>query len=339
MAYDDRHFNNGIMRKISKNDPHVFEYFYIGSDKSVTQEDLDRIKHLRIPPGWKSVWINNNPDSAIQAIGVDSKGRKQYRYHQIHIKKAEEEKFIRLYHFSQKIEKFRKKLMIDAKKPLYQKDSIIATMLLLVYDYYFRVGKEVYARENKSYGISSMRKKHIKIINGVVHFKFKGKSSQRLDYVIRNPFYLNQVSMLLKLDGDRLFQYTTTDRFGKYRIYPINDKDLNDYIKEHLGEEFTIKDFRTYGANYHFVRALLQVTKKNIPDTNSAIKKNIIRATTITAKFLKHTKAISKKSYVNNYIIELYQNDPEYFIARVDEQPELILSDLLHKFIKDVIEI
>lgn len=329
------HADNGITRIRDKDNN--FEYFYIDNGKKVNASDLDRIKRLRIPPAWESVWINVNPDSAIQAYGIDSKGRKQYRYHQIHVQQAEEQKFIRLYHFSQKIAAFRKKLIIDAKGKLYEKDTIIALMLLLVYDYYFRVGKEVYARENGSYGISSLRKKHVKIDNGVVHFRFKGKSNQKLDFTIRNPFYLNQIAMLLKLDGDRLFQYTTVDRFGNNKVYPVTDKDLNEYIKMHMGDDFTIKDFRTYGANYHFVRALQQVTKKNRPTSNKVIKKNIRRAVEITAKFLRHTQTISKKSYVNNYIIEVYQNDPDYFIQRLDNPPEEVLKELLHNFIKEII--
>jgi len=332
--YDIVNYNNGIIRK--KGD-HSYEYSYVSTKSPVTDKDLQRIKLLKIPPAWTNVWISRDTESPIQATGYDSKGRKQYKYHLIHIGKAEKQKFIRLSHFSSKIEKFRKKLIVDAHKPLYEKDAVVATMLLLVYDYYFRVGKEIFARENKSYGISSMRKKHVKIINHVVHLKFKGKSNQRLDYVIKNQFYVNQIMMLLKLEGDRLFQYTTTDRFGKYRIYPVSDKDLNDYIKNNMGDEFTIKDFRTYGANFHFIRALLQVTIKQTPGNSRSIKKNLIKAITITAKFLKHTKTISKKSYVNNYIIDFYQNHPDYFVRRKDDKPEEVMNDLLHKFIKEVI--
>ena len=335
MSYDERHFFDGIFREKTADG---FIYSYIDTKEEITKRDLDRVNKLRIPPAWTNVWVSRDPESSIQVVGTDAKGRKQYRYHQVHIDLAEKDKFFRMYHFIKSIPKLDKIVSQHNNLPMYEKNRILSLMIQMIEDYNMRVGKEVYARENKSYGISSLRKKHVKFGPGVVYLDFKGKSNQRLRFTIANDFYISSIKMLMKLEGDHLFQYISTDEDLNEKIMIVRERDLNKYVQEFMGEEFTVKDFRTYGANKAFINALLNETKKRTPKNRKTIKKNIVNAIKSTARQLKHTGAVSKKSYVLNFAIELYQNDPEFFVENKNEDPTNILLRLLKLYEKNVME-
>ncbi|BCS82937.1 DNA topoisomerase 1b [Cotonvirus japonicus] len=335
MSYDEKHLLEGIYRQ---KEGDKFMYYYVDNNQPVTDADIERINKLRIPPAWINVWVARDPESPIQAIGTDVKGRKQYRYNDVHIQVAEKDKFKRLYDFIEAMPKLDKILAKHNNLPFYNKNRIISLMLQMVKDYNMRVGKEVYARQNKSYGISSLRKKHVKIHPGHIILDFKGKSNQRLHYNIKNDFYVDSIKMLMKLDGDRLFQYISVDEDGNEKIMRVTDRDLNKYIQEYMGQEFTIKDFRTYGANMYFIQALLSETRKRTPKNRKTIKKNLANAIKKTAKELKHTGAVSKKSYVMNYAIELYQNNPDFFVENKNEDPIDFLLKILRLYKKDVLD-
>lgn len=336
MSYDVRHFQEGIARK--KTADKGFVYYYIDNGKEVTQKDIERISKLKIPPNWTDVWVSRDPSSSIQAIGMDAKGRKQYKYHNVHIETVEKEKFARMYEFIKSMPKLEKIMLKHNELPIYDKNRVISLMLQMVRDYHMRVGKEVYAKKNKSYGISSLRKKHVKLEAGVIYLNFKGKSNQRLRFTIKNDFYVRSIKLLLKLDGENLFQYVNQGDENRERILKISDRDLNAYIHEHMGVDFTIKDFRTFGANWYFIKALLNETKKRRPKNRKIIKKNIVNAFRVTAKQLKHTGAVAKKSYVLNFALELYQNDPDFFIKRKDSDPGEVLLELLNLYKKKILK-
>ena len=330
-SYDVRNYNDGILRKkVGDN----FEYFHISTNKSISKSDLDRIIKLKIPPKWDNVWISNDPKSDIQVVGIDEKGRKQYKYHELHIKEAEKSKFLNLIDFIKALPILNNIIAKHKNLPVYDKKRVIATMLILVKKLHIRVGKEQYARENKSYGISSLKKTHVKINGDLVQMNFKGKSNQRLNYTIRDNDIKNHIQMLLKLDGEKLFQYIDLDETIKKIAYT----DLNEYIQEYMGKNFSVKDFRTYAANYHFVENIIDETKKRSPKNPKIIKKNLFNALKKTAHYLRHTKAISKKSYVMNFCIEMYQNNPQYFIEKQDNNIDDILLDLLRLYKKNIIK-
>lgn len=333
MSYDQKNFINGISRKLVNGE---FYYYYIDSKKPVSKKDMERIRQLKIPPAWTDLWVSRDPNSAIQAIGKDMKGKKQYRYHTTHIKNAEKEKFLRLQKFIKSMPKLNRVIGIHSKLFIYERSKVISLMLQLVSEYHMRVGKEVYAKENKSYGISSLRKKHVKTEGQKIILKFRGKSKQKLRYTITDPEYINSINMLLKLDGDNLFQYVMKDEYGKDKIYKITDRDLNKYIQSYMGEEFTIKDFRTYGANLYFMKSILSETKKRTPKNKKVIKKNLINAIKSTAKQLKHTKAVSKKSYIMNFAIEMYQEDPQFFVDNKNTDPVDFLNLILKMYISTI---
>jgi DNA topoisomerase-1 len=333
-SYDERNYSSGIYRV--KTDSNKFEYFFVSTDKPISQIHLKRIHKLRIPPAWINVWISSDPLTTIQVIGTDTKGRKQYIYNEIHIKEAEKQKFLRLIDFIKRIPILDKSLEKDLSLPIYSKNRVIVTMLYIVKKVHMRVGKEQYARTNKSYGISSLKKKHVFISSNykddVIRFRFKGKSNQRLSYTLYDHEIKRHIHILLKLEGDKLFQYIDEHNY----IRKVSDTDLNEYIKENMGEQFTIKDFRTYAANLYFIETLLRETRKRTPKNQKIIKKNIKIAFMKTAKHLKHTKSISKKSYVMNYILDLYQSSPIYFIERKHSNSNRVLLELLQNYKKQI---
>ena len=328
-SYDIKNYKDGIFRK-EINDK--FKYFYIKNDKEVTKKDLDRIKKLGIPPAWENLWISIDPKSKIQAVGIDSKGRKQYRYHNDYIEIAEKKKFLRLYDFIKALPVLQTYIDKHSKLNIYDKFKVITTMLKIIKLTYMRVGKEQYARENKSYGISSLKKTHMNINGDIIKFNFKGKSKQRLNYILINHDIKNHLQILEKLEGEKLFQYIDSDN----KVKKITDSDLNEYIQTFMGVNFSVKDFRTYAANFHFISSLLSETKKRLPKNDKIKKKNILKSLKKTAKFLKHTKSISKKSYVMNFIIELYMNNPSYFISKKYDNTNDILLDLLKLYKKSI---
>lgn len=330
-SFDIRNYEEGITRKPDENNPGRFIYYYIKDNKQVSEKEQTRINKLKIPPAWTNLWVASDENSHIQAVGIDEKGRKQYRYHQEHIEKAELEKFVRLIDFIKAMPKLDSAMKRDKKLDFYCLNRVIVTMLEIVRETHMRVGKEQYARENKSYGISSLKKSHVSIKGDIINFDFKGKSKQQLHYSLFNPEIKSHIEQLLKLEGEKLFQYIKQDTKN---ILKVNYVDINEYIQKNMGEDFSIKDFRTYAANFHFVRALQNETRKHLPKDKLTIKKNILKALKTTAKYLKHTHTISKKSYVANYAIELYQKNPEYFIERKVQDTDSLVLDILQNYKK-----
>lgn len=331
-SYDEKNYMTGITRKKINNH---FEYFYIKDNSTISKKDLERINKLGIPPAWENVWISPDSKSSIQVVGTDSKGRKQYRYNQKHIEKAEQKKFLRLYDFINALPKLERVMKKHEKLGPYNKERVIVSMLIIIRELHMRVGKEVYARENKSYGVSSLKKIHMKFDGDKILFRFKGKSNQKLFYSLDNEKLKNHLKLLLKLEGDKLFQYI--DENNKVRA--VTDTDLNGYIQQWMGPEFTAKDFRTYAANHYFIKALLKETKKRYPKDPKIMKKNILAAIKSTAFYLRHTRAISKKSYVINFAVNLYQNNPDFFVQRKEMDPNNVLLEILQLYKKKIIKI
>lgn len=345
MAFDDKQKQKkkGIYRVKyeDKNDldkkgnPKVkFNYFYYKNDKLVTDEDQIRINKLGLAPAYEDVWVSEDPKSKIQATGMDAKGRKQYRYNQKHIAEANINKFLRLYKFIKSIPKLNEAIGIDSKSALYSKYRTITVMLNIIKELNMRVGKEIYAQKNKSYGVSSLKKSHVKINEDklVAKFNFKAKSNKQVQYTLDNHDIVKELIELMKLDGEKLFQYKTENG----TIQRVTDVDLNQYIQDKMGKGFSAKDFRTYAANFYFIKALLKETKARNPVTQKIAKKNISLAQDNTAFYLRHTKSISKKSYTMDLIRDTYMNDPDYFIQNKNKQSLTVLLDLL-KIFKDKI--
>ncbi len=332
IAFDEKNYEKGIERiKSGKS----FVYRYIRNGQIVSSQDKKRIDKLRLPPAWTSVWISADPKSSIQAVGIDNKNRKQYRYHEKHVERSEQQKFLRMLEFIKAIPKLEKAMGRHENLGPYDKNRVIASMLTIVRELHMRVGKEVYARTNKSYGVSSLRKIHMNIEGDMIKFRFKGKSNKRLSYSLTDKLLARHLRLLLRLEGNRLFQYIDENN----KVLPVTDMDLNRYIQTHMGNQFTVKDFRSYAANYYFIKTLLSETRKRTPKNPKAIKKNIINALKSTAYYLRHTKAISKKSYVLSFARSMYERAPEWFIDRKDNDADDVLLDILQLYKKYVLKL
>ena len=307
-----------------------FKYYHLINDKPVSDEEQLRINKLGLAPAYEDVWVSDDPNSKIQATGIDAKGRKQYRYTQLHVADAGTDKFLRLYKFIKVIHKLNEALDADIKGELYSKNRTIAIMLNIVKELNIRVGKECYAKTNKSYGISSMKKSHIKIDENKLIFKFnfKAKSNKQVQYTLSNKEIVQELIYLMKLDGEKMFQYKTQSN----DILKVSDVDLNQYIQSNIGKEFTCKDFRTYAANFYFVKALIKETRNRNPIDQKTAKKNLSLAQENTAYYLRHTKSISKKSYTMDLIRDIYMTNPDYFIQNKNKQPLTVLIELLKMF-------
>ena len=307
-----------------------FKYFHLSDDRPVSEEEQERINKLGLAPAYIDVWVSDDINSKIQATGIDAKGRKQYRYTQIHIAESGTDKFLRLYKFIKVIHKLNDALDADIVSELYSKNRTISIMLNIVKELNIRVGKECYAKSNKSFGISSMKKSHVKIDENklIAKFNFKAKSNKQVQYTLTNKDIVKELILLLKLDGEKLFQYKTSNE----DIIKVSDVDLNQYIQSNIGKEFSCKDFRTYAANFYFVKALIKETRNRNPTNQKIAKKNLSLAQENTAYYLRHTKSISKKSYTMDLIRETYMNNPDYFIQNKNKQPLTILIELLKMF-------
>lgn len=295
----------GIYRKEYKEKGKiVFRYYYYKNNREVSEKDYKRIKKLGIIPSYRDVWISENEKDKLQAYGYDNNGKKQYRYNEEFVKEMTKKKFERIVLLIEKLPKLKRVIKKDRELDIKEKDKVISLMIELLLEYHMRIGKEEYAKNNKSYGLASLKRRHVKKEGKVIRIKYMGKSKQEIEYIVEKKRYVEDIKRLLKREGkesDNIFRYGD----GKKITY----KDVNEYIKRKIGE-FSAKDIRTYAANYRFVSALKRMRE---PENEKEIRENIKRAYEITAERLRHTKNISKKSYVMDIIEEMYRENPIYF--------------------------
>ena len=278
------------------------KYFsYVGVDGKPIHdpEELRRIKSLAIPPAWTDVWICPVPDGHIQATARDAKGRKQYRYHPRWREVRDETKFSRMIAFGQALSALRERVDQDLKLPGLPREKVLATVVRLLETTLIRVGNAEYARDNRSYGLTTMRDKHVDITGTTVHFAFKGKSGKKHTIDIKDRRLANIVKRCKDLPGYELFQYI--DDQGQKQ--DVDSADVNAYLREITGQDFTAKDFRTWAAT---VLASLALQELDPSDSDTGVKKNIVRAVENVAESLGNTPAICRKCYIHPAVIDAY---------------------------------
>ena len=217
--------------------------FVTKSGKLVPQKSIDRIKKLSIPPAWVDVSISKFPGNYIQAIGTDAKGRKQYIYRASWVKKNQEKKFDQMIMFGERLPFLREAVKNHMKEGNLSQNRVIATVVWLLEHTFIRVGNKLYAEVNESYGLTTMREKHLKLRGDKVMFNFKGKSGVYHELDIINPTVAKTIRECLDLPGYEIFHYLDAD--GNKRI--VSSDDVNNYLKTHTGADFSAKDFRTWG--------------------------------------------------------------------------------------------
>jgi DNA topoisomerase I len=268
---------------------------------------LNRIKSLVIPPAWKDVWISKDSLSHIQVTGRDARGRKQYKYHSDWNTASNNKKFNKLNIFGQRIASFRRKINQDLTKPALPKDKIIAATIKLMEETHIRVGNDAYAKENKSYGLTTIRNKHVKVKGSAIQFYFRGKSGVINTASLQDPRLSKIIRRCKDLPGEELFGYV--DENGK--AHDIRSDDINGYIRQHFGEEISAKDFRTWGASRYATEILLKMKDiKELSDT--AWKKRQCEIIKNTARALMNTVAVCRKYYVHPAIFAAARNGSLY---------------------------
>jgi DNA topoisomerase-1 len=263
------------------------------------QTTLDRIRALAIPPAWEDVWICPSPQGHIQATARDAKGRKQYRYHTRWREVRDETKYSRMLEFAHALPKIRRRVKADLKLPEIPREKILATIVRLLETTFIRVGNEEYARTNKSFGLTTMRTRHVDVSGSTLKFQFRGKSGKHHSITLTDPRIAKIIKRCQDLPGQELFQYL--DEAGETQT--INSADVNGYLREIAEEDFTAKDFRTWAGTILAACALVAFEES---DSETQAKKNIVAAIQEVADHLGNTPAVCRKCYVHPAILEAY---------------------------------
>lgn len=275
-----------------------FHYFY--NDIPIkNKKEIAYFNSLRIPPAWQDVKIAKGRRARIQATGVDKAGRLQYIYNPAFRAKQEKEKFERILRFAEALPKMRRTTAEHLAHSKLDKEKVLATIVRLMDKAYFRIGNEVYARENQSYGLTTLRSKHTDVKGDTIIFDFVGKSGQDQLKEVTDKKLAQVIKKLDELPGYEIFKYWGDDG----ELHDIHSTDVNEYIKDIMGEEFSAKDFRTWGGTV-LASALLASSQR--PDTVRERKKEVTDCIKNVASKLGNTPAITRSSYVDPRIISAY---------------------------------
>jgi DNA topoisomerase-1 len=274
---------------------------YLGPDGKPVHDPAvrERIRRLAIPPAWRDVWICALAHGHLQASGRDSKGRKQYRYHARWREVRDEAKYGRMAAFAQALPRVRARTEADLVRPGLPREKIVATVVRLLEATLIRVGNEEYARSNGSYGLTTLRDSHVGVSGSKLEFRFRGKGGKEHVVGIQDRRLSRIVKRCQDLPGYELFQYLDED--GERRA--IESADVNAYLREVTGEDFTAKDFRTWAGTVLAAGALREMAAA---DALRHAKRNVVRAIEAVATRLGNTPAICRKCYVHPVVIDAY---------------------------------
>ncbi len=276
-------------------------FAYLDPDrKAITDKAvLERIRSLAIPPAWTDVWISPRPRGHLQATGRDTKRRKQFRYHPKWTALRDADKFSRLIGFCAVLPKIRRRVTRDLGRPGLDHDKVVATIVRLMETTLIRVGNEEYAQQNGSYGLTTLRSRHAKVQGGTVRLRFKGKSGKEVEAEVADRRIARIIRRLQDLPGQELFSYVGSDG----ERLTISSQDVNDYLRETTGEDYTAKDFRTWAGTVLAAVALRQVEGF---DSETEAKRNVVAAIDRVARRLGNTRAVARRSYVHPAVVDAY---------------------------------
>ena len=268
-----------------------WQYFDAQGKRIADRDEIDRLNAIGLPPAYRDAWFCPDPNGHIQAIGYDDRGRKQYRYHGGFREKQEAAKYDRCRSFGKALPKLRKKVEADLRKRSLSRDTVVAAVVRLLDIGRIRVGNEAYAQTNKSYGATTLRNRHARVAGRTVRMRFRAKSGIERELKITDNSLSRIVRRCQDLPGQHLFQYLN----GDGEPHPVSSTDVNDYIREATGEDFTAKHFRTWSAS---AIAFAQICAAG----EEGVGLNAMLAP--VAEALGNTPAISRKSYVHPALIE-----------------------------------
>ncbi len=290
---------------------------YVNPDGSPLRDKatLARIKSLVIPPAWTDVWICANANGHLQATGRDARGRKQSRYHPRWREVRDETKYERMRLFGEALPTIRKRVERDLALPGLPREKLLAALVRLLETTFIRIGNEEYARENKSYGLTTMRNRHVDVDGSTVRFKFKGKSGVQHTIGLKDRRLAGIIKRCLDLPGYELFQYLDED--GTH--HSVDSADVNAYLAEITNDHFTAKDFRTWAGTV-LACSLLREFEQFGSETEA--KRNVVAAIKTVAKHLGNTPSVCRKCYVHPAVLETYLGGElaRAFEERVEEE-------------------
>src|SRR5580698_7401731 len=281
-----------------------FRYITPENRRLEAEKDLRRIASLAIPPAYRDVWISLTPRGHLQATGRDARGRKQYRYHSEWRELRDSAKFERMVAFGEQLSKLRRILQRDLSVPGLPREKVLAVVVTLLDATRIRVGNSEYARDNKSFGLTTLRNRHVTFIrDGRAVLNFRGKGGVQHEILIDDKRIAKIVRRCKEIPGQHLFQYINDDG----QRCPIDSGQVNDYLREAMGDDFTAKDFRTWGATLH---AITLLARTPLPETPSehALKKKIAEVVKQVAAELRNTPAVCRKSYINPAVFDSWRS-------------------------------
>ena len=288
----------GITRQLIRG---KWGYFDPDGNRITDRDEIDRLNKIALPPAYTDAWYCPHANGHIQATGRDAKGRKQYRYHDDYRARQDKKKYSGTLEFGAALPRLRRKVEADLKKKALSRDAVLAAVVRLLDTNFIRVGNEQYAKENKSFGATTLRTRHVRKVGGKLMVRFKGKHGITHELPIGDTRLKRIVSRCQELPGQNLFQFV--DENGE--PCPISSADVNDYIREGTGGDFTAKNFRTWGAS---VIAFEQMLEAQEEDRRKVSLKTVLEP---VAEALGNTPAISRKSYVHPTLIEAARDDPK----------------------------
>jgi DNA topoisomerase-1 len=298
--------HHGIRREGSKESG--FSYRTPGGGQIKDEKTLARIQKLRIPPAWREVRIAPKEPAPLQAVGVDKKGRTQYLYHSKFRAQREEAKFKRVVEFGESLPRLRSRVRADLKKPELERDKVLATMIRLIDQGFFRVGNDKSAKSESTYGLSTVHGSHVKVSGSDVKFDYVGKWRKKQEKSIRDPEVAKIVEKLKSMKGPELFKFVS----GK-RLVDVKDRHVNDYIQSIVGENFTAKDFRTWAGT---LLCSIALAMEGQGKSKTERKRKVRKAIVATAEKLGNTPAVCRSSYICPRVLDEYMEGKPFEMLR-----------------------
>ena len=274
-------------------------FYYLAADGGKIGDDITigRIRALAIPPAWTDVWISPEPDGHIQATGRDAKGRKQYRYHERWALCRDDVKFSSLAAFAEALPLLREAVDRDLRRRGLPRERVVASVIWLLDNTMIRIGNPAYARDNKSFGLTTLKSRHVEVDGSSLRFDFKGKSGKEWRLKLVDRRIARVVRTIQELPGQHLFQYL--DEEGARRM--VRSDDVNDYMREAMDVDFSSKHFRTWGGTVHAATLLAQTP---LPETTAARKRTLNEMVDAVAARLGNTRSVCRTCYIHPRVIE-----------------------------------
>jgi len=276
-----------------------FRYLDSQGRRITAPDRLERIEALKIPPAWKDVWISPRPGAKLQATGVDAAGRRQYLYHPAYRAQQEQAKYDKLVRFAERLPDLREAMSQHLAGEQFSWEWTSALAVRLINLGWFRVGSERYTKRHRTFGITTLNKNHVTVRGSRVSFRYRGKHSVLVHTALVDEELAACMRVMVGLQGGRrLFRYRADQE-----TFNLTDRKLNEYIQEHMGEEFTAKDFRTWGGT--LIAAIL-FAERGLPATEADAKRKVARVMRSVGEKLGNTPAIARSSYVSPAVVEQY---------------------------------